>query len=75
MTEDHTVRTDGVRTPLRSVGATLEDTYKFLLATADKLDQWAQEIRRGGWSTHQVEANERLANDCRRQAAILHRCV
>lgn len=38
-------------------------------AMADQLDQWAQESRTGGWSTHQVDPMTRKANDLRRQAA------
>lgn len=38
-------------------------------ALADRLDQWADESRKGGWSTHQVGANTEQANACRRRAA------
>lgn len=44
-------------------------------AIADTLDGWAQASRNGGWSTHQVEANEREANAARRRAAGLRRIV
>ena len=40
-----------------------------LSAMADQLDQWAQESRAGGWSTHQVDPMMRKVNDLRRQAA------
>ncbi len=46
-------------------------TISFLGSMADQLDQWAIQSRSGGWSTHQVEANMRAADDCRRQAANL----
>lgn len=41
----------------------------YLEALADRLDGWAKESLRGGWSTHQVKANRSAANDCRRMAA------
>lgn len=49
------------------------DTIEFLLSLANRLDRWAYESRSGGWSTHQIEANQAAANDCRRQAANLTR--
>ena len=49
----------------------LEDSALAFDALADKLDGWAEASRRGGWSTHQVKANEEAANDCRRRASRL----
>lgn len=49
----------------------IEQTIKFIDSLALKLDGWAEQSRRGGWSTHQVSANIEAANDCRRQAARL----
>ena len=46
-------------------------TIRFLEDLANRLDQWAEQSKRGGWSTHQVAANAEAANDCRRQAAKL----
>jgi hypothetical protein len=47
----------------------LNDTAQFLDVMANTLDEWAEQSRSGGWSTHQVEANRSRANECRRQAA------
>lgn len=49
------------------------NTAAFLIMVATTLDRWAYESVRGGWSTHQVKANQvkanqELADDCRRQA-------
>lgn len=44
------------------------DTAAFLVQVAATLDRWAHESLRGGWSTHQVKANQELADDCRRHA-------
>lgn len=46
-------------------------TIDFLDALADRLDGWANESRTGGWSTHQVDANRKAADDCRRQRSAL----
>jgi hypothetical protein len=46
-------------------------TAGFLDGLAMRLDGWAKESRTGGWSTHQVEANTKAADDCRRAAANL----
>jgi hypothetical protein len=43
---------------------------KFLRETSETLDNWARESRDGGWSTHQVDANRRLADKCREQARL-----
>lgn len=43
----------------------------FLEQMADVLHGWADQSRAGGWSTHQVSANEAYANTCRREAARL----
>lgn len=51
----------------------MEDVINFLNDLAAKLDSWAEQSRCGGWSTHQVEANEKTANDCRRFACQLSR--
>lgn len=40
-------------------------------AMADQLDEWAQQSRTGGWSTHQVDPMIRKANELRQQAARL----
>lgn len=48
-------------------------TASFLEELASKLDKWADESIAGGWSTHQVEANRKAADDCRRQASMLRR--
>lgn len=39
-----------------------------LIAAANTCDKWAEESHSGGWSTHQVDANKKLADDLRRQA-------
>lgn len=51
--------------------AVLVNAVVFLEDLANRLDRWADETRIGGWSTHQVKANQDAANDCRRQAAKL----
>ena len=42
---------------------------------ADKLDQWADESRKGGWSTHQVDPMRAKADQLRREASHLRRIV
>lgn len=42
---------------------------------ANIMDAWADESRRGGWSTHQVEANRQQANNARRYAAQIRRAI
>ena len=42
---------------------------------ADRLDQWAEESRRGGWSTHQVDPMRAKADQLRREASHLRRIV
>jgi len=49
------------------------DVISFLEGLADTLDEWAERSIRGGWSTHQVEANRAAANECRRMAAQLRK--
>lgn len=49
----------------------LDELYRYLLSTADTLDQWAAQSIAGGWSTHQVSENQRLADDMRRKASQL----
>lgn len=39
-----------------------------LLNAAEQCDRWADESQRGGWSTHQVSANRKLADELRRVA-------
>lgn len=39
-----------------------------LLSAANQCDRWADESRNGGWSTHQVAANRKLADTLRRAA-------
>ena len=39
------------------------------------LRKWADESRKGGWSTHQVEANVRLAEKLERQELALRRAL
>jgi hypothetical protein len=58
-----------------STGFAAADTVLFLEALADRLDRWAAESRAGGWSTHQVEANIRTADECRREAAKLRNAI
>lgn len=41
---------------------------KVLIDAANQCDEWAEQSRKGGWSTHQVEANTKLANELRRYA-------
>jgi len=53
----------------------LQDTIKFLDDAADTLDAWARESQSGGWSTHQVAANRKLADDHRRKASELRKAV
>lgn len=52
---------------------TIRETADFLMKMADDLDQWADQSQRGGWSTHQVEANRATAGKMREQAAKLYR--
>lgn len=47
----------------------------FLDGLAMRLDGWAEQSRTGGWSTHQVEANRKAADDCRRMAANLRAAI
>jgi hypothetical protein len=49
----------------------ISETIDFLERTANQLDRWAVESSRGGWSTHQVDANRRMADEFRRMAARL----
>lgn len=50
-------------------------TAVFLDRIALRLDAWADESRRGGWSTHQVTPNREMANECRREAAELRAAI
>lgn len=51
----------------------LRDSHTELIAeleaAADQCDRWAKQSQSGGWSTHQVEANTKLADRLRRVAA------
>jgi hypothetical protein len=49
------------------------DVIRFLEKLADRLDDWAEESLRGGWSTHQVRRNREAADECRREAAKVRR--
>ena len=40
---------------------------------ADMMDKWAEQSRSGGWSTHQVDANRKAADEARRCSAQLRR--
>lgn len=51
------------------------ETADFLASLADTLDRWANESRSGGWSTHQVDANQDEANNCRRMAAKVRKVI
>lgn len=53
----------------------LEDDAQFLDVMANTLDDWAEESKYGGWSTHQVNTNIARANECRRMAAHIRRVI
>lgn len=53
----------------------LEEQADFLDLLANRIDGWADETRKGSWSTHQVSVNEQTANECRRNAAILRQHI
>lgn len=55
---------------VKALEAALEAKRLFLDAMANRLEDWANESLRCGWSTHQVSANRDAANDCRRMAAL-----
>jgi hypothetical protein len=42
----------------------------FLNETSLTLERWARESKDGSWSTHQVDANRALADQCRKQAQL-----
>jgi len=44
---------------------TKKELIAFLAKVAKTLDKWAIESQLGGWSTHQVNANKQLADECR----------
>jgi hypothetical protein len=69
--ERETALRDEIFDVRRRCAAQLKSAADFLDALANRLDGWAESSRKGGWSTHQVEANVATANDCRRQAAQL----
>lgn len=63
---------DGIRMSLGQPNekeSTVQETIDFLNELANRLENWANESRTGGWSTHQVDANRKAADDCRREAA------
>jgi hypothetical protein len=49
----------------------LEKAEQLFSNVADQCDAWARESRDGGWSTHQVDANRKMAVMCRDEAAAL----
>ena len=51
----------------------LRQEADFLDQIANVLDTWADDSRKGGWSTHQVGANQEQANACRREAASIRK--
>lgn len=51
------------------------DTVDYLEKLAETLEGWARESHQYGWSTHQVDANLREANERRRRAYRLRRSV
>jgi len=53
----------------------MRETIEFLLNLADTLDKWAEQSIAGSWSSHQVDANRREADKCRREAARLRRLM
>lgn len=55
--------------------AALHGEIGFLNELADRLDSWASESMKYGWSTHQVKANTKAADDCRRRAAVMARAI
>lgn len=46
---------------------------EYLHELANQMDDWAEESRIGGWSTHQVAAQRELANQIRRREAEFRR--
>lgn len=57
---------------LRSV---LIETLQVLDDMARTCEQWALESARGGWSTHQVDANLQAAHKLRAQAGALRDAI
>ena len=55
--------------------AELGEDARFLEALADKLDAWAKQSVAGGWSTHQVDANRKEADQCRLRAGRIRRII
>lgn len=51
----------------------IKETAEKLMYIADQLDKWADDTLRGGFSTHQVEANRAVATQLREMAAKLYR--
>jgi hypothetical protein len=45
---------------------TTEELIEFVELVAVRCDLWAQQSETYGWSTHQVEDNRHLAEQCRR---------
>lgn len=50
---------------LSAAAACISARAQVMLAAADLCDSWAIASQSGGWSTHQVEANRRLAQQLR----------
>jgi len=48
------------------MNATIYECKEVLEGVIRQLDRWARESRAGGWSTHQVEPQRKLADDLRR---------
>ena len=55
---------------LSSLRASRERMRDKLNEEAAQLDKWADESRRGGWSTHQVDPMRKRADELRRFAAL-----
>ena len=54
--------------PKAEVLGALTSARNSLLTAARRCDQWAVESQNGGWSTHQVDANLKLAHGLRLEA-------
>ena len=48
---------------------TRDELIQVIEAEANQLDRWADESRRGGWSTHQVDPMRKRADELRRIVA------
>lgn len=65
---------EDVRTILSLLEGAKQDAA-FMDRLANTLDEWAVQSRSGGWSTHQVDANAKEANECRRRAAQIRAAI